>query len=202
VTRNTPTPTAAPTSHSHRLIAPMIRVPRQPAHRDHGADERDEDGRPGGNALLPHHERVPELVDEDQKDEAHGERETPHRAVDADHEQHARKGAELQHLGDDEEVLELPEQHGEHDTGGTPAPEPRRQPSLARGGRDGRVLVEHVLGDRAEVLHVAIVRGERPLHRRQPGSRTGAGILHAWYMTIARKTRSKSWNPAEAMRKK
>jgi len=66
----------------------------------------------------------------------------------------------------------------------------------------GRVLVEHVLGNRAEVLHVAIVRGERPLHRRQPGSRTGAGILHAWYMTIARKTRSKSWNPAEAMRKK
>src|SRR5207248_2206969 len=62
-----------------------MRAPRQAAHREHGADERDEDGRPGGNALLPHHERVPELVDEDQEDEPHREGQPPHRAIDADH---------------------------------------------------------------------------------------------------------------------
>src|SRR5437899_1822556 len=109
-------------------------VPGPAVHRDEGADERNEHGRARRNALDPQRDRVADLVDEDQQDEADGEQPAPLHGVGADREQHRREGLPLEDAREEAEDLGLAQDEEETGTGGARrgAPAARRARGLLR----------------------------------------------------------------------
>jgi len=76
-------------------------------HGDHGAQERNEDGRPGGDALAAEHDGVTALVHQDQQHEADGERHAPLDRVQPDAEDHRRERVQLEDARQQADELEL-----------------------------------------------------------------------------------------------
>src|SRR5580765_190498 len=162
----------------HRSVA------RLALHRDEGADERDEHGRAGRNALEPHRDGVAHLVDEDQQDEAGGEEPAPLDRVGTDREEHGRQRLELQHARQQTQELGLAEDEEQAGAG-----DPRRRsagvrgPGFVRGLRLLKSLVH-----RPEILDLAGAAPGLGRLGHAGGSLIGRGMNQALYTMMPRNT--------------
>src|SRR5262245_2623775 len=150
----------------------LPRVVGKPPHAHDGTEERDEERRRGRDALPPELDDVPELVDEDQKDEAEPEPPAPEQGVGGDRDEHRPRGQEELELEDrEEEELELREQRAE---GGD------RRPDLARKGLPARLRVDRLVVAEAVARVRAVPVGQRlVLGLRLPRLHLGKEAAHA-----------------------
>ncbi len=159
-------------------------VTRPALHRDEGADERDEHGRAGRNALEPHRDGVAHLVDEDQQDEAGGEEPAPLDRVGTDREEHGGKRLELQHARQQTQKLGLAEDKEQAGAG-----DARRRSAGVRG--PSFVLSLRLLKSlvyRPEILDLAGAALGLGRLGHAGGSLIGRGMNQASYTMMPRNT--------------
>ena len=142
--------------------ASASRVVAERAGGDHRAQERDEDRRAGLDALAPQRDHVSHLVDEQQRDEAGGERPAPEQRIGGQRDQdRAARGQQLQLRKQQQDRLELRQR-------------PRRSPRRSRTAAGGSGPGVWRLGPRARAAARALAGGrlgrpdggERPLRVR------------------------------------
>jgi len=133
--RKNPT-NASPTSSSEPVASPAIQHaaaptdprigPARATRADHSAQERDEERRARRDALAAELDDVPELVDEDQKDEADCERPPPEPGVGGDRDDH--REASRDHFELEQQSAELDDQKTQADQRGGEPPQKTAEP--------------------------------------------------------------------------